>query len=156
VNGGRIVQNEPADLTTGAVLARRAALVTMGAAGVAAVVGCSSYGGKTGGSTGVPPATPDGGAGELGATSDVPVGGGKVFADKQIVVTQPSQGTFVAFSAVCTHQGCTVDEVKEGTINCPCHGSKFKIADGSVADGPAPKALEKKTITVTADKITLG
>jgi Rieske Fe-S protein len=152
VNGGRIVQNETAELATGAVMARRAALVTMGAAGVTAVVGCTSYGGKKA----APPAPPAGAPGELGTTNDVPVGGGKVFADKQVVVTQPTQGTFAAFSAVCTHQGCTVDEVKEGTINCPCHGSKFKIADGSVADGPAPKALEKKTITVAAEKIILS
>jgi nitrite reductase/ring-hydroxylating ferredoxin subunit len=152
VNGGRIVQNETAEFATGAVMARRTALVTMGAVGATAVVGCSSYGGKTA----APPAAPAGTPGELGATGDVPVGGGKVFGDKQVVVTQPSQGTFAAFSAVCTHQGCTVDEVKEGTINCPCHGSKFKIADGSVADGPAPKALERKTITVVAEKIILS
>jgi Rieske Fe-S protein len=93
---------------------------------------------------------------ELGATGDVPVGGGKVFADKQVVVTQPAAGTFAAFSTICTHQGCTVDAVAGGTINCPCHGSKFKIADGSVAHGPASQALEKKKVTVANGKITLA
>jgi Rieske Fe-S protein len=71
-------------------------------------------------------------------------------------VTQPAAGTFAAFSAICTHQGCAVDAVDGGTINCPCHGSKFKIADGSVANGPASQALEKKNVTVANGKITLA
>jgi len=131
------------------VLARRTALAVFGA-GLAA--GCSTYGGSQSGTSAAP--APAGT--ELGAAADVPVGGGKVFADKQVVVTQPAPGTFEAFSAICTHQGCTVDAVADGTINCPCHGSKFKIADGSVANGPASKPLEKKAITVAGGKITLA
>ncbi|MFD0393007.1 Rieske (2Fe-2S) protein [Streptomyces nogalater] len=73
-------------------------------------------------------------AGEpLALAGDIPVGGGKVFADRKIVVTQPEKGRFKAFSAVCTHQGCTVSQVSDGTILCPCHTSRFHIADGSVA-----------------------
>ena len=131
-------------------VARRAALA-LGAAGLAVAAGCSTYGSS--GSTSSAPAAP---GGVLGAAADVPVGGGKVFADKQVVVTQPTQGTFAAFSAVCTHQGCTVDTVADGTINCPCHGSKFKIADGSVATGPASQPLPKKSVTVTGGQITLA
>jgi Rieske Fe-S protein len=138
---------------TDPVVARRTALAAVGAGLVA---GCSTYGGGSGSPSSAPqqPAAP--GGTELGATGDVPVGGGKVFADKQVVVTQPAAGTFAAFSAVCTHQGCTVDAVADGTINCPCHGSKFKIADGSVANGPASQALEKKKVTVANGKITLA
>jgi len=134
-------------------VARRAALA-LGAAGLAAAAGCSTYGGDSGTTSSAP--APAAAGGVLGAAADVPVGGGKVFADKQVVVTQPAQGTFAAFSAVCTHQGCTVDSVAGGTINCPCHGSKFKIADGSVATGPANRPLAKKTVTVTGGQITLA
>ena len=134
-------------------VARRAALA-LGAAGLAAVAGCSTYGGSATSSTSSAPGAAAGGV--LGAAADVPVGGGKIFADKQVVVTQPTQGTFAAFSAVCTHQGCTVDTVADGTINCPCHGSKFKIADGSVATGPASKPLPKKNVTVAGGQITLA
>ncbi|MEV6873270.1 Rieske (2Fe-2S) protein [Amycolatopsis sp. NPDC051128] len=139
------------DDDTDPVLARRTALAVLGAGVVA---GCSTYGGNSGATSAAPP--PAGGGTELGAAGDVPVGGGKVFADKQVVVTQPAAGTFAAFSAICTHQGCTVDSVADGTINCPCHGSKFKIADGSVANGPAAQPLAKKTITVAGGKITLA
>jgi Rieske Fe-S protein len=89
----------------------------------------------------------------LAQTTDIPVGGGKVLDAAGIVITQPQQGTFKAFSATCTHQGCIVAEVKGGTINCPCHGSKFKVADGTVANGPAEKPLPPVTVTVDGTSI---
>jgi Rieske Fe-S protein len=101
------------------------------------------------------PAAPGGGT-ALGKTSDVPVGGGKVYADQKVVVTQPTAGQFKCFSAVCTHQGCTVGGVSGGTINCPCHGSKFHVADGSVANGPAASPLPAKKVTVAGGEITLA
>ena len=70
----------------------------------------------------------------------------------QLVITQPKAGTFKAFSAICTHQGCTVSTVENGTINCPCHGSQFAIADGSVVNGPAPKPLPAKNIKVSGGR----
>ncbi|MPZ84213.1 MAG: Rieske 2Fe-2S domain-containing protein [Actinophytocola sp.] len=92
----------------------------------------------------------------LAATGDIPVGGGKVFESEQVVITQPTEGEFKCFSAVCTHQGCTVATVTGGTINCPCHGSTFAIADGSVATGPASSALESRNVKVDGDQISLA
>jgi nitrite reductase/ring-hydroxylating ferredoxin subunit len=91
----------------------------------------------------------------LGMTADIPVGGGKVFPAAKVVVTQPAKGQFKAFSAVCTHVGCLCNQVAEGTVNCPCHGSKFKITDGSVTAGPASAPLAPATITVAGGKILL-
>ncbi|MEV4578893.1 Rieske (2Fe-2S) protein [Nonomuraea jabiensis] len=94
--------------------------------------------------------------GALAKTADIPVGGGTIFKDQKIVVTQPTSGEFKAFSAVCTHNGCTVGSVSDGVIVCPCHNSKFAIADGSVKDGPADKPLPAQQIKVEGDQITLA
>ena len=77
----------------------------------------------------------------LGLAADIPVGGGKVYTAAQVVVTQPAMGQYKAFSAICTHVGCICNQVAGGTINCPCHGAKFKITDGSVVTGPATTPL---------------
>ncbi|POX62543.1 iron-sulfur protein [Streptomyces sp. Ru62] len=91
----------------------------------------------------------------LARTSDIPEGGGKVFKEEKVVVTQPKKGDFKAFSAICTHQGCTVNTVADGTIDCPCHGSRFRIEDGSVARGPATRPLPKRSIKVDGKSIRL-
>ncbi|MFE9997979.1 Rieske (2Fe-2S) protein [Streptomyces avermitilis] len=134
---------------------------------VALLAGCSKYGDSNNSSSqstsgtpsGTASATASGGAAagpELAKTSDIPVGGGTIFKDEKVVVTQPEQGEFKAFSAVCTHQGCTVSTVSDGTINCPCHGSKFRITDASVAAGPAPRPLPAEKITVEGNSIRLA
>ena len=92
----------------------------------------------------------------LASTSEIPVGGGKVFDAEKVVVTQPAKGEFKAFSAVCTHQGCLVTTVSDGEIHCPCHGSTFSATDGSVKVGPAARPLPKESITVKGGEITLA
>jgi Rieske Fe-S protein len=92
----------------------------------------------------------------LASTADIPVGGGKIFAAQKLVVTQPTAGTFKAFSNVCTHQGCAVTSVQDGAINCPCHGSTFDVFDGSVVSGPARAPLAAKKIKVAGKSITLA
>lgn len=91
---------------------------------------------------------------DLGKTSDIPVGGGKIYADHKVVVTQPTEGEFKGFSSVCTHSGCALTEVVDGTINCPCHGSKFKVTDGSVAAGPAKTPLPAENV-MAADGVVM-
>ncbi len=90
----------------------------------------------------------------LAKTRSIPVRGGKIIKGKY-VITQPEKGVFRAFSAKCTHQGCTVASVSGGTINCPCHGSKFNFSTGAVAQGPAGKPLPRKRITVSKGVIRL-
>ncbi len=95
------------------------------------------------------------GDGGIAAAADVPVGGGVILAEQKLVITQPTKGAFKGFTAVCTHQGCLVDEVTD-TINCPCHGSMYSIEDGSVVGGPAPAPLAEEKLVVGGDSIDLA
>ena len=148
---------------------RRTLLACAGAACAAALAGCARYNSNSGGIAGSQPAqgsstaaSPAGSAAAattpngppvLASTADIPVGGGKILADKKIVITQPQAGSFEAFTAVCTHQGCIVGTVSGGTINCPCHGSKFSIANGSVVNGPATSPLAPVSVKVQGTSI---
>lgn len=127
---------------------RRTVLLATATGAAALAVGCGNDGDGGGGSTVTS-------GQELARTADIPVGGGKIFKDEKVVVTQPTKGDFKAFSAICTHQGCTVGTVADGTIDCPCHGSKFHIENGSVANGPATRPLPAKQITVEGESIRL-
>ena len=123
--------------------------------GVPLLAACSGGGGDSAvdpGSSGG--STSDGGS--LTATSDIEVGGGTIFRDQQVVVTQPTEGEFKCFTAVCTHQGCIVSSVSDGDIHCECHGSAFSIEDGSVVNGPATQPLAEQQITVKGGEITLA
>ena len=113
------------------------------------LVACSPGGGSpdpTGG-TGGPQATP---GGPLVALADVPVGGAvsaKSSAGDDIVIAQPQEGTVVAFSAICTHQGCVV--APDGNeLVCPCHGSVYEAATGGNVSGPAPRPLPAFAVEV--------
>ena len=140
---------------------RRALLAGAGAACAVLAAGCTTYNASSGGLNGAPggggstssaPAAGRGGT-VLATTSQVPVGGGKILSGQKIVITQPAAGTFKGFSAVCTHQACIVDAVSSGTIDCPCHGSRFSINDGSVVNGPAASPLPPVSIKVEGTSI---
>ena len=126
----------------------RAGAVGAGVAATSALAACGAVGSQ-------PAAAPtQTGPVTLGPTSEVPVGGGKIYPQQMVVVTQPAAGTFKCFSATCTHAGCLLN-VTGGNINCTCHGSQFSIADGSVTRPPAEQPLPAEQITVTGGQITL-
>jgi Rieske Fe-S protein len=132
----------PAHLSAGRVaLSRRTILVGgAGLVGAGVLVGCSS-------SSSEPAASRDAaGDGTLIDAADVPVGGGVIVGD--VVVVQPTEGEFLAYSAICTHQGCKVNQVGDGAIRCPCHGSVFAVEDGSVRTGPAGAPLPAVSVSV--------
>jgi Rieske Fe-S protein len=155
---------------TSAHLTRRAVLAGACVACAATVTACATYGPATSAPAQAPaqaeapaqasgaPAAGGGGASSgakaLTTVAKVPVGGGVIVGDT--VITQPKKGEFKAFGVICPHAGCTVNEIADGTINCPCHGSKFSVTDGSVKDGPAPKGLDTKKVAVSGDNITLA
>ncbi len=90
---------------------------------------------------------------ELASVSEVPVGGGLILTDEQIVITQPTEGEFKAFTAVCTHQGNLVTSVEAGVIACSHHGSSFSAETGEPEGGPAGSALAGVSVEVQGDKI---
>jgi len=148
------------------LLGRRPVLCGAAALCVTAVGGCAGYG------KGRPPApaaepgnpAPASAGGTAAATggaagtaiakvADIPVGGGTILAERQLVVTRPSASEVRVLSAVCTHQGCLVDSVANGTISCPCHGSAFSLT-GDVTSGPATRPLPAKAFAVVDGVVT--
>lgn len=152
--------------TRGAIDRRHVLAVGLGTAGLAGLAACGDGSTGTNGSPygggAAAPATsaPASGAGAAGATplialADVPVGSAAsaTTADgKPVIVAQPTAGTAVAFSAICTHQGCTVAP-SGSQFKCPCHGSVYKASDGSNVSGPAPRPLAKLQVKVVDGQV---
>lgn len=137
---------------------RRQALTAAGMAGVGvtALAACSTTSPSSSSSNGSPGGVSAAKGKTIFETSQIPVGGGKINDTYKIVVTQPTAGDFKAFTAICTHMGCTLDAVTGGVIQCPCHGSTFSIKTGAVEAGPAPSPLQEYTVTVNGKAITVG
>ncbi|MEU0426506.1 Rieske (2Fe-2S) protein [Streptomyces canus] len=134
---------------------RRVVVAAVGAAGLALTLNaCGSEDDSSSSSSSDTAAA--GGGSVLAKTSDIPEGGGKIFKDSGVVVTQPTAGEFKAFSSKCTHQGCAVTGITNGVITCPCHKSEFSVTDGSVKKGPATQPLPEEKITVSGDSISLA
>jgi nitrite reductase/ring-hydroxylating ferredoxin subunit len=128
-------------------------LAGVGLVGLAGVVTACGGGGSSSAASSAASGASAGNA--LAATSAIPVGSGKIFTGPKVVVTQPTAGEFKAFSAVCTHMGCVVSQVANGTIDCPCHGSQYSITTGAVVAGPAPMPLAAENIKVSGGSIFL-
>jgi Rieske Fe-S protein len=79
-----------------------------------------------------------------------------ILEDQKVVVTRDSEGAVHGFSAVCTHQGCIVARVADGTINCPCHGSKFDLSTGQPVAGPARRPLPSVAVKVVGNAVVAG
>lgn len=132
-------------------LFKAAAAVAVPLAGVGVVAACGGSNSKS--------ETPSSGSG--GNTpvqvpaADVPVGGGTVVESAKVVVTQPAAGQYKAFTAVCTHAGCTVKTITGNEIHCPCHGSVFSATDGSVLNGPASAPLTPLTATISGANVNV-
>lgn len=134
-----------------AVLKGAAAIVGAAAGGGVALTACSTGTGSGAGSPAVPSEPV-----ELGAASEVPVGGAKLFREKKVVVSCAEEGQYKAFSAQCTHAGCVLDKIVEGEGNCPCHGSRFDVTTGKVLRGPASDPLPEVPVRAEGGKLIAG
>lgn len=92
----------------------------------------------------------------LAALADIPAGGGLILDDARIVLTRAEDGEVLAFSATCTHQGCTVSSIEQGLIVCPCHLSRFDLATGAPVSGPARRPLPPVAVEVTGEEVFIG
>lgn len=130
----------------------KGAAAIVGAAGAgAALTACSTETNSGGGSPAVPAAPV-----ELGAATEVPVGGAKLYREKKLIVSCPAEGQYKAFSAQCTHSGCVLDKIVEGEGNCPCHGSRFDVATGKVLRGPATAPLPEVPVKSEGGTLVAG
>jgi cytochrome b6-f complex iron-sulfur subunit len=129
---------------------RRAVVVAGIGAGASVLVGCSGGSGTSGGGSGA--------TGPLVELADVPVGGAVAAKDASgapIIVAQPTAGTAVAFSAICTHMQCQVAPAGK-RLDCPCHGSQYDATNGAVLRGPATKPLPPVAVRVENGQVVAG
>jgi cytochrome b6-f complex iron-sulfur subunit len=123
-----------------------AGIAVASTAGLAAVAGCS-----------VKNSAAATGSGVLATVASIPVGNAvsATLDGKPILISQPVAGQILAFTAICTHQGCTVAPAGKEFI-CPCHGSVYNAATGAVIMGPAPAPLAAIQVKVQAGNVVAG
>lgn len=144
---------------------RRTLLVTGGVVATAAVVTACSSGDEATSAPSSSAPSPEAAGGDsavtsatdpIASTADIPVGGGVIVEEPAVVITQPSEGEFKAFTAICPHQGCLVSEVVDNEIICACHGSRFSGTDGAVLEGPSQQGLTPAGVTVDGGSVVLS
>jgi cytochrome b6-f complex iron-sulfur subunit len=89
---------------------------------------------------------------------EIPAGTAKefIFNETPLVVINRRGSGFIALSRVCTHLGCLVGYDKfNNKLVCPCHAGEFDL-EGRVLSGPATKSLQRYSLKITADQITIG
>src|SRR5690349_1211711 len=102
-------------------------------------------------------ASSGGAAAALPALADIPVGQAvsATVNGKPVCIARPTDSTVAAFTAVCTHQQCTVAP-DGGSLKCPCHGSTFDALTGAVTQGPATQPLAAVAVSVKDGKVVAG
>jgi Rieske Fe-S protein len=140
--------------TTPRITSRRAVVGGVVGLGLAAplLAACGEDGSEGGDDSGTSTTS----AGPIAKTTDVPVGGAKLYPAEKVMVSQPTEGDFRAFSTVCTHQGCPITKLVGDEIDCTCHGSRFSTKDGSVLAGPADKPLHQLKVTTQGEDISVS
>ncbi|HZC83771.1 MAG TPA: Rieske (2Fe-2S) protein, partial [Rubrobacter sp.] len=123
----------------------------------ASLVACGGGAGSSGGGSGGGKSGGDAGAGGTAIASESEVAPGRAYKFKDsgnpAFLVHLDNGDFVAYSAICTHQGCTV-AYKNGNLACPCHGSVFDPANGAaVIAGPAPSPLPEIPVKVEGGEV---
>ena len=79
-----------------------------------------------------------------------------LYNDIPLVIINRRGSGFIALSRVCTHLGCLVGYDKfNNKLVCPCHAGEFDL-EGRVLSGPATKSLQRYSLKITADQITIG
>ncbi|WP_282827706.1 ubiquinol-cytochrome c reductase iron-sulfur subunit [Gulosibacter sediminis] len=136
----------PTGLMSRRALVRTTAVAGGGVALAALLSACGESSGEAGETT-APFTVP---------ASEVPIGGGIVLAQHQALVTQPVEGEFHAFSAVCTHKGCVLSDVQGDRAHCGCHNSYFDLVTGEPVAGPALEPLPELTVTQDGDELSIS
>jgi nitrite reductase/ring-hydroxylating ferredoxin subunit len=126
---------------------RGAALAPVAALGLTA---CGPDG--TGAYTSATPTAPV----DLGAESEVPEGGAKLYRDHNVVVSRDANGALKAYSSLCTHAQCPINKLKGTRLICPCHGSEFDATTGQVVRSPASVPLPEVPVRVQGGKLVVG
>jgi cytochrome b6-f complex iron-sulfur subunit len=112
---------------------------------------------STGSAAPTSPASGSGGP-PLAKLSDIKVGeavSAKGADGKPIIIARPTATTVAAFTAICTHQGCTVAPAGK-ELDCPCHGSVYNATTGAVINGPAQRPLSAVKVTLSGDDVVAG